>query len=302
MGALRNVPELLWALRTQGFTYSICSASFSQGVSGFWTQAFAFSKVVELIDTAFIVARKRPLTFLHCYHHCTVMIYTWHAYKEHTASGRWFICMNYSVHALMYTYYALMTLKWFRIPKRSVTHMGCTVVHTHNLTPRISRFSMFVTLCQLAQMVMGVAIGVKVWRMSQLERATCQQTQDNLYLTFAIYFSYFLLFLNFFLQAYVRGRGGKSDTATSRVDATKAGVSNVLAKIRDEDRSFLSQPSNGTSSATANGDLHGSNHWHERNGGGLVRKENDRQSPPLTRLRRRQKEDVETEREPNHSG
>ena len=118
---MRNGPELLWALRTQGFTFSICSASFSMGVTGFWTQAFAASKVLELLDTAFIVARKRPLTFLHCYHHCTVMIYTWHAYKEHTASGRWFICMNYAVHALMYTYYALMTLKWFHIPKRLVT-------------------------------------------------------------------------------------------------------------------------------------------------------------------------------------
>jgi hypothetical protein len=35
---------------------------------------------------------------------------------------------------------------------------------------------------------------------------------------------------------------------------------------------------------------------------GAVGREDGRRSPPLTRLRRRQKEDVETDREPNHSG
>lgn len=45
-------------------------------------------QVAELLDTVFIVARKRPLLFLHWYHHISVLVYTWHAYKDHTASGK----------------------------------------------------------------------------------------------------------------------------------------------------------------------------------------------------------------------
>lgn len=41
-------------------------------------QMFVFSKVPELGDTVFIILRKRPLIFLHWYHHVTVLLYTWH--------------------------------------------------------------------------------------------------------------------------------------------------------------------------------------------------------------------------------
>uniref|UniRef100_A0A914D9F7 Elongation of very long chain fatty acids protein n=1 Tax=Acrobeloides nanus TaxID=290746 RepID=A0A914D9F7_9BILA len=76
-----------------------------------------FSLIVELGDTAFIVLRKRPLIFLHWYHHVTVLIYTWHACKDHNASGRWFMWMNFGEHALMYFYYA-MSVTNIRFPKQ----------------------------------------------------------------------------------------------------------------------------------------------------------------------------------------
>ncbi|VBB27116.1 unnamed protein product [Acanthocheilonema viteae] len=81
LGVYRMTPELLWSVRENSFEYSICTASFAQGVTGFWTEMFALSKVAEFGDTVFIVLRKRPLLFLHWYHHVTVLVYTWHAYK-----------------------------------------------------------------------------------------------------------------------------------------------------------------------------------------------------------------------------
>uniref|UniRef100_A0A0R3S134 Elongation of very long chain fatty acids protein n=1 Tax=Elaeophora elaphi TaxID=1147741 RepID=A0A0R3S134_9BILA len=181
VGVCRMTPELLWSVRENSFEYSICTASFAQGVTGFWTEMFALSKVAEFGDTVFIVLRKRPLLFLHWYHHVTVLVYTWHAYKDHTASGRWFIWMNYTVHAFMYTYYALRAMRK-RLPKMA---------------------AMMVTILQILQMVGGVFIGINILRI-KLSGRDCQQTWSNLYFSFTIYFSYFLLFCNFFYYTYLK--------------------------------------------------------------------------------------------------
>lgn len=45
LGVCRMTPELLWSVRENSFEYSICTASFAQGVTGFWTEMFALSKV-----------------------------------------------------------------------------------------------------------------------------------------------------------------------------------------------------------------------------------------------------------------
>ena len=71
---------------------------------------------LPLGDTLFIILRKQQLIFLHWYHHITVLIYVWYSYMDHTAPGQWFLVMNYTVHALMYTYYAFRSMK-FKISK-----------------------------------------------------------------------------------------------------------------------------------------------------------------------------------------
>ena len=83
----------------------------------FWSWWFAMSKVAEFGDTIFIVLRKRPLTFLHVFHHCTVLIASWYVALQVAPAARWFVTINYSIHAIMYTYFALQILRWFRIPR-----------------------------------------------------------------------------------------------------------------------------------------------------------------------------------------
>jgi hypothetical protein len=40
---------------------------------------FIYSKLFELLDTAFLVAKKTDIIFLHWYHHITVLFYCWYA-------------------------------------------------------------------------------------------------------------------------------------------------------------------------------------------------------------------------------
>lgn len=134
-GTLRTLPEMIHVLTHFGFSYSVCNPSYVEvtRVSGFWTWMFCLSKVPELGDTIFIVLRKQNLIFLHWYHHITVLLFTWYSYSEHISQGRWYICMNYLVHSLMYSYYAARALG-YRVPKK---------------------IAMVITISQIIQMVVG---------------------------------------------------------------------------------------------------------------------------------------------------
>ena len=43
---------------------------------------FIYSKFFELIDTVWLLIKKRPVIFLQPYHHVTVLLYCWHAYTS----------------------------------------------------------------------------------------------------------------------------------------------------------------------------------------------------------------------------
>jgi len=123
-----------------------------------------------------------------------------HAYKDHTASGRWFIWMNYTVHAFMYSYYALRSAG-VNVPKRG---------------------AMFVTYMQISQMIGGVLIAVGVARI-KASGGYCQQTWENLYFSFILYFSYFLLFCNFFYHAYLK-KNNRYNVVDQKMNKTKKKV------------------------------------------------------------------------------
>ena len=45
------------------------------------------------------------------YHHLTVLVYVFYCFSQFTSCARWFMVMNYFVHSLMYTYFALRALR-----------------------------------------------------------------------------------------------------------------------------------------------------------------------------------------------
>lgn len=182
-GAARTLPELILAVNQHSLEYSICVPSYLENAAAVWTFLFTVSKVYELGDTIFIVLRKQPLIFLHWYHHVTVLIYCWYSYPERTAVGRWFMVMNYMVHSIMYSYYALKAMR-FNVPKW---------------------ISMFITFSQLLQMVIGCLVNVWAYQIKN-EGTFCNVSYDNIKYSLIMYASYFILFAHFFYSAYLSGK------------------------------------------------------------------------------------------------
>jgi hypothetical protein len=96
-------------LLTRGFESSVCGhpVFMAHGPIGWAMLLFIYSKLFELLDTFFLVAKKANVIFLHWYHHVTVLLYCWHSYSVRIPSGIWFAAMNYFVHAIMYSYFAM---------------------------------------------------------------------------------------------------------------------------------------------------------------------------------------------------
>ena len=74
---------------------------------------YYFSKVVELLDTVFMVLRTKrsQITFLHVYHHSSIVVFWWIA-VAYVPGGITF-CLpisNCVVHVFMYSYYFLASL------------------------------------------------------------------------------------------------------------------------------------------------------------------------------------------------
>ena len=113
----------------------------------------------------------------------TVLLFTWHAFVNNSATGRYFIFMNVVVHLFMYSYYALTALGYR--PPTSV--------------------SMTITSLQILQMAGGIFILSRA-RSQHLAGNYCQVPHSVITSGFLMYSSYLALFVHFFLEAYVFGK------------------------------------------------------------------------------------------------
>jgi len=190
VGAFRTVPHLLAILVSKTYQESVCDIAvdaYGNGPCGFWSVLFILSKIPELIDTVFIVLRKKPLIFLHWYHHVTVLLFCWHAYSTEAASGLYFIAMNYTVHAIMYGYYCAQAFRV--VPKNFPAYI--------------------ITMGQISQMVVGTTVCTSAWYFYS-KGITCHNDFYNLVAGALMYGSYLYLFMEFAYNRYVKPKGGKN--------------------------------------------------------------------------------------------
>jgi len=185
-------------LNTNGFLYLMCMPREDPHVGSafFFLWLFALSKYIELLDTVFIILRKRPLNLLHWYHHTTVLVYTWFSVATLTSPGSIFAVVNAFVHCIMYFYYFLAS------------------------TGRRPSWGKAVTIIQLTQMVVGIAISV-TFTILYFTEEDCPMGHPHAYMlsSLALYGSYFALFLKFYIQRYM---SKKPRTVDNKTQASKA--------------------------------------------------------------------------------
>jgi elongation of very long chain fatty acids protein 6 len=233
VGAIRVWPEFIYALTNHGIVYSVCDSSYAYSITGFWAFMFCMSKLPELVDTLFIVLRKQKLIFLHWYHHATVLIYCWFSYKDFSATGRWFMNMNYLVHAIMYSYYACKAMR-LSVPLF---------------------ISKIITASQILQMIAGIYVNwVAYQTKSTRPDIACNISDENIKWSSIMYLSYFVLFFHFFLEAYIYSSSKKNATNRTLNNDKKLGNNQ---NNNNENNSSIRKKLNNSIDANNNHELNG---------------------------------------------
>ncbi|KAL8425008.1 hypothetical protein Efla_004485 [Eimeria flavescens] len=151
---------------------------------------FTLTKAVEFGDTFVLILKKKPLSFLHVYHHLTVSLYCWHAQLVNADFAHAFALMNLAVHALMYLYFALCCCN---------TSSSSGSGSSKGLLQRVlRRCRPFITVLQILQMLVGAHLAFQ---------AVLQHTDPrqilNAQLAVAMYSSYALLFMHLYCSSYL---------------------------------------------------------------------------------------------------
>eukprot|EP01060_Flectonema_neradi_P034143 TRINITY_DN5905_c2_g1_i1.p1 TRINITY_DN5905_c2_g1~~TRINITY_DN5905_c2_g1_i1.p1 ORF type:complete len:281 (+),score=35.99 TRINITY_DN5905_c2_g1_i1:66-908(+) len=192
------VPYLINTMKKSSLESVICSDAgmwegshaSCYGAMGFFMTAFMFSKFPELGDTLLLMLMGRKVVVLQWYHHATVLLYCWFAYSTATPNAMLFGTLNYIVHSVMYTYFAVSCYSGILSPIRKL-----------------------ITLLQLSQMAIGFSLNIYTYYLVNVV-GNCSETYSPTYFTACglLYASYFVLFLKLYLDSYSRKNSRKPKT------------------------------------------------------------------------------------------
>ncbi|KAG7456678.1 hypothetical protein MATL_G00238460 [Megalops atlanticus] len=147
---------------------------------------FYFSKYIELMDTVFFVLRKKhsQITFLHIFHH-SFMPWTWWWGITLTPAGgmgSFHAMVNAVVHVIMYFYYGLAAAG-----------------------PKFQKFLWWKKYMTAIQLIQFVLVSVHISQYYFMEKCD-YQVPIFIHLIWIYGTFFFILFSNFWVQAYVKGK------------------------------------------------------------------------------------------------
>lgn len=185
VAAFRLLTEFFSVIIYKGLFNSYCySYDFLKDASGYWAWMFMVSKLFEFIDTIFIVLRKRPLIFLHWYHHVLTFIYTWVSHISSPGYSRYGASINSAVHALMYSYYFVKALD-----------LNVPII-----------VSKWLTRIQISQFLISLAMLLHLWYSVVIKKVECEIDMPSFNMALFMDLTYLALFINFFIKSYYKGK------------------------------------------------------------------------------------------------
>eukprot|EP01123_Difflugia_compressa_P009950 TRINITY_DN348_c0_g1_i1.p1 TRINITY_DN348_c0_g1~~TRINITY_DN348_c0_g1_i1.p1 ORF type:complete len:308 (-),score=29.55 TRINITY_DN348_c0_g1_i1:169-1092(-) len=196
--SINIIPKLI----THGFTGTICRPDILNGALEFYCYLNYLVKLYELLDTIFLVLKKKDVPFLHLYHHPMTVILTF-IQLSGKVTVQWVpILLNLIVHVVMYYYYMMVSLGRSIWWKKYLTSL------------QIIQFVIDLVVCWYAFM-----------RGYYSNYSECEG--DNFSARFGVWLlsSYLLMFVDFFLNTYtqekkrVPGGGGEHNNhRTEKID------------------------------------------------------------------------------------
>lgn len=197
-GSCVCVPHLYKQLTLHGFWYSVCADVYDLAGYGppvVWAVAFVWSKMFEAVDTALLILKKKRVITLHWFHHASVICFTWSGFVYENPAALWFGSMNFFVHSIMYTYFALMSYPQLR--------------------DRVRRAAPIITALQIMQFAFGTVVNAFAAGAYLVPSVGCAIHPFILQLSGLLYLVYGGLFAHLFYKRYIRNTPTKPPLRTA---------------------------------------------------------------------------------------
>jgi len=147
-----------------------------------WYYLFYVSKFYEFIDTWILVLRRKPLIFLHVFHHFITAILCWAGIAGNLPNQWITLILNTGVHVAMYNYYLISTL-------------GGDV-----------SWKKYLTSAQIVQFIIDLIVIQSYFYFSNFLGLACSGDGRILLFADCILVSFLVLFIKFYSSTYKTGK------------------------------------------------------------------------------------------------
>jgi hypothetical protein len=178
IGVLR---EVFYIWQISGIEGLMCDSNrehLGQTNVYFWYHIFYLSKMYEFVDTAILILRKKPLIFLHVYHHVITLLLCWYCMYDNLSIQWLCTTANTLVHVFMYYFYACQSLNisvWWK---------------------------KYLTTLQIIQFIVDDTANLSWAYYTILEERTCSGSWSGFWFGVLVIASFLILFVQFFKKTY----------------------------------------------------------------------------------------------------